>query len=550
MSFNQIIELGVKDCFLVYGKRFNDSRGYFEEIYNESKFEKSISSSWKQVSVAQSKAGVLRGLHCSNYAKYVTCLQGQVIDVVVDLRPDSPTYLKYIKVTLDSNLEDPVYLYVPKRCGHGYYCKEDSIFMYLQDGCYNNKEDIEVNLFDTTLSIDWPKPNNEQYIISDKDRNNFTIKQIVEFLCENKISPHYSEIINKGLNLNIEKGIVSAQNGKKNVMITGGAGFIASHLAILLTKKYPNYNIFVYDVLDYCSNIKNLNSVIDFPNFKFIQGDICDFNMVKFVMKEFKIDWILHFAAQSHVDISLKNSLKFTETNVKGTHVLLECSRLNNIKKFIHVSTDEVYGTTDSVANINQALDPTNPYACSKLAAECIIKAYQKCFQIPIIISRGNNVYGPHQFLEKVIPKFINRLFKNKKCCIHGDGSSERDFLYVDDVAEAFDLLIHKGIPDNFYNIGASKSISVLELARKIVQIVKKTDPGKEDEYIDFVEGRILDDKRYKIDSTRIYELGWRQNVYFEEGLKKTVEWYANHQDYWDNVDYALEPHPFSVIRE
>ena len=311
----------------------------------------------------------------------------------------------------------------------------------------------------------------------------------------------------------------------------------------------------MYDILDYCANIKNLNEIKDQPNFKFIKGDICDFDMVKFVMEEFQIDCVMHFAAQSHVDISLKNSLKFTEANVMGTHVLLESARQMNgrVNRFIHVSTDEVYGTTDTVADINQALEPTNPYACSKLAAECIIKAYQKCFKMPILISRCNNVYGPHQFLEKVIPKFISRLLKGLKCCVHDDGSSERDFLYATDVANAFDILLHKGSPGQFYNIGASKGITILEVANKLISIIKneKNDPNfNADDHIEYVKGRILDDKRYKIDGSRILALGWSQKIDFDEGLRKTVEWYSSHPNYWNDSDHALEPHPKILVKE
>ncbi len=316
---------------------------------------------------------------------------------------------------------------------------------------------------------------------------------------------------------------------------------------MLLCQKYADYNIIVYDILNYCANMKNLDKIRHNSNFKFVQGDICDLAMVKFVMQEFHVDCVLHFAAQSHVDISLNNSLKFTQTNVVGTHVLLESARQVGIKRFVHVSTDEVYGTTDTVADINQALEPTNPYACSKLAAECIIKAYQKCFQMPIIISRCNNVYGPNQFLEKVIPKFIVRLLKDLKCCIHGDGSSERDFLYVSDVANAFDLLLHRGQPGRFYNIGAYAGVTVSEVATKLIRLIKGRDGGGEAEFIEYVTGRILDDKRYKIDSSQMYELGWLPRVEFDEGLRRTVDWFKANREYWKDADYALEPHPIAV---
>lgn len=536
MSAIKIEQLPIKDAFIVKGKRFLDDRGFFEELYNQSKYSKPITKSWDQVSLASSKADVLRGLHCSNYAKYVTCVKGEVYDVIVDLRPDSPTYLKWTGVWLNADEPDPVSVYVPKRCGHGYYCKRDSLFLYLQDGVFTPSEDIELNLFDQKINVEWPKPINE-YIISEKDRKNLSYEDI-----KNRIM----STIQLSTNVDLDRQYFEIYS-PQNIMITGGAGFIASHVTILLTQKYPHYNIFVYDILDYCANLKNLKAIENAPNFKFIKGDICNFDMVKFVMEQFKIDSVLHFAAQSHVDISLKNSLKFTEVNVVGTHVLLESARQCNIKRFIHVSTDEVYGTTDTVSDVNQALEPTNPYACSKLAAECTIKAYQKCFKMPIIISRGNNVYGPHQFLEKVIPKFISRLLKGKKCCIHDDGSSERDFLYVTDVAEAFDLLLHNGKVNEFYNIGSTKGVTVLELARKLVSFIKKVPPGKEDEFIEYVPGRILDDKRYKIDSSRIKQLGWSPKIDIDEGLKKTIEWYQSNPNHWDNSDYALEPHPLAI---
>jgi dTDP-glucose 4,6-dehydratase/dTDP-4-dehydrorhamnose 3,5-epimerase len=811
MSFsNKITKLEIADAFLVSGKRFLDERGFFQEIYNETKFEQPITERWKQASLSKSKANVIRGLHCSNYAKFVQCLSGEVYDVIVDLRPDSPTFMKWQGVWLNGDdLENPIHLYVPKRCGHGFFCKKDSLFLYLQDGAYNPKEDIELNLFDEIIKVDWPKPVDgaQDYIISQKDRTNpkfnqlkdkilksqtvndlanrkenfniflpkfspkkelflvyganyFLGKYFVNYLARTnksfqigsndfhdknslqneieKVAPshifcfnelalqdnslwyetnkldeirknflyisllaqisnelnihstflalnqnttssdnlilqlnsfqnaffnsfenilriklsyllssdlHPTSILNKLLKfktiesfplsisvvddtlpliLNLaEKRIVGkfslSNPGKitqddllqiykksinsdheykvvkshmllddssdenitdlsyklptikqsietvmshlkeniqqetqqinekfvpKNILLTGGAGFIGSHVAIHLVKTYKHYNVFVLDILDYCANLKNLDEIKDEPNFKFIKGDICNFEMVKFVMEQFEIDCVMHFAAQSHVDLSIRNSLSFTEVNIKGTHVLLENARRCNVKRFIHVSTDEVYGTTDEEANIDQALQPTNPYACSKLGAECIIMAYQKCFKMPIVISRGNNVYGPHQFLEKVIPKFIMRLLKDQKCCIHGDGSSERDFLYISDVVNAFDVLLHNGIPHHFYNIGASKGVRIADLAKIIVRQIKNTEEGKEDEYIEYVEDRILDDKRYKIDSSKIKSLGWKQQVSFEEGIKKTIAWYMSHQNYWQNSDYALQPHP------
>ncbi|CAF1002440.1 unnamed protein product [Brachionus calyciflorus] len=329
----------------------------------------------------------------------------------------------------------------------------------------------------------------------------------------------------------------------KNILLTGGAGFIGSHVAIHLAKSYPQCQLVVLDNLDYNSNMKNLEEIKDLTNFIFVQGDITDFDTVNNVFKSHAIDTVLHFAAQSHVDLSVKYSLKFTHVNVIGTHVLLENSRLNNIRRFIHVSTDEVYGSTDQIPDPNQPLEPTNPYACSKLAAECIVMAYRKYFQMPIIISRGNNVYGPHQFLEKVIPNFIFRLLDNKKCLIHGDGESERDFLYISDVVNAFDHLLKYGRPDEIYNISSTHGIKIKDLAKKIIHHIKNVKEGEEDEFIEYVADRNINDIRYKVDGTKIRSLGWDPKIDFDKGLQLTINWYTNNRDYWKISDITLFEH-------
>lgn len=593
MSQPKIDFLDIKDAFIVTGKKFSDERGFFEEIYNESKFSVPITKKWVQASLAESKVDVLRGMHCSNYAKFVTCVKGEVFDVIVDLRPDSPTFMKWQGISLNSSSSDPVSLYVPKRCGHGYYCKQqDSLLVYLQDGCFNGAEDINVHPFDPSLNIQWPKPFSS-YIISEKDKTSkqFTeikhllgssqmnllnplkekavlvyggtgflgkclleelvklnkpfrigvarlenrsdlLKEIKEtapsnvicmagltgkpniFWCEknqietirvnvigqlniadvtNEFNLHCTLIttgitytydeshkLNSGkgfteeekpnfdrnfyskmrimeeellksypnvLNLRVQypttgdlnpssfiqkivkfkqiqsiplsltivddlwpvlidmaekkvagtfnfnnpgsishdevlqaykavvdnnhewetvdvdlsnrsaaelsadkllklgykiphvKDSVQALMKKilkektvaqirlsptqskyepKNILLTGGAGFIGSHVVIHLVKKYKNCHVFVYDILDYCSNLKNLDEIKDEVNYTFIKGDICNFQMVQFVINSYKIDTIMHFAAQSHVDFSIRNSIKFTKVNVLG----------------------------------------------------------------------------------------------------------------------------------------------------------------------------------------------------------------------------------------
>jgi dTDP-glucose 4,6-dehydratase len=256
----------------------------------------------------------------------------------------------------------------------------------------------------------------------------------------------------------------------------------------------------------------------------------------------------MHFAAQSHVDRSFGNSLEFTQTNVLGTHVLLECAKRFEVKRFIHVSTDEVYGEVpQGSASEASMLAPTNPYACSKAAAEFMCQAYIRSFQMPIIITRGNNVFGPHQFPEKVIPKFIYRLRQNKKCCLHGNGSSKRNFLHVSDVVSAFDIILRKGIPHEIYNIGTTFEVTVREMCEMLIKIVKGPDVDTA-EWIEYAVDRAFNDCRYMIDSGKLRELGWRPDINFTRLLTKTVQWYDENAAWWDLdlVQKYLDPHPLA----
>jgi len=335
----------------------------------------------------------------------------------------------------------------------------------------------------------------------------------------------------------------------KRILLTGGAGFIGSHVCRHLVNKYPDVLIICLDVLDYCANTRNLEDIIDKPNFLFIKGSIINVEFVQFIMKTHQIDTVMHFAAQSHVDRSFGNSLEFTHTNVLGTHVLLECAKTFGIKRFIHVSTDEVYGEVLSgrAEEEKSLLCPTNPYACTKAAAEFMCQAYIRSFNMPIIITRGNNVFGPMQFPEKVIPKFTLLLNNNKKCCIHGDGSGLRNFLHTSDVARAFDVILHKGKNHQIYNIGTDFEISVVELTKMMIKIMNK--PGKFEDWIEFVQDRAFNDSRYMINSDKLISLGWHPTVDFERLLRETIQWYLDHLDWWGDRDISsyLAPHPLVV---
>ncbi|KAI3938009.1 hypothetical protein MKW98_018565 [Papaver atlanticum] len=331
----------------------------------------------------------------------------------------------------------------------------------------------------------------------------------------------------------------------KNILITGAAGFIASHVANRLIRNYPDYKIVVLDKLDYCSNLKNLLPSRSSPNFKFVKGDIGSADLVNFLLITESIDTIMHFAAQTHVDNSFGNSFEFTKNNIYGTHVLLEaCKVTGQIRRFIHVSTDEVYGETDEDAVVGNheasQLLPTNPYSATKAGAEMLVMAYGRSYGLPVITTRGNNVYGPNQFPEKLIPKLILLAMKGKPLPIHGDGSNVRSYLYCEDVAEAFEVVLHKGEIGHVYNIGTKKERRVIDVVKDVCQLFS-LDP---EAVIKFVENRPFNDQRYFLDDQKLKNLGWSERTSWEEGLKKTMDWYLKNPDWWGDVSGALLPHP------
>ena len=332
----------------------------------------------------------------------------------------------------------------------------------------------------------------------------------------------------------------------KNILITGAAGFIASHVCNRLIRNYPDYNIVVLDKLDYCSNLKSILPSKSSPNLKFIKGDIGTADLVNYVLLSESIDTIMHFAAQTHVDNSFGNSFEFTKNNIYGTHVLLEACKVTagQIKRFIHVSTDEVYGETDEDAVMGNheasQLLPTNPYSATKAGAEMLVMAYGRSYGLPVITTRGNNVYGPNQFPEKLIPKFILLAMKGQPLSIHGDGSNVRSYLYCEDVAEAFEVILHRGEVGHVYNIGTHKERRVIDVAKEICQLFSLNPQT----HIKYVENRPFNDQRYFLDDQKLKSLGWFERTSWEEGLRKTTEWYINNPDWWGDVSGALLPHP------
>ena len=310
-----------------------------------------------------------------------------------------------------------------------------------------------------------------------------------------------------------------------NILVTGGCGFIASNFINYFYKINREDVIVNIDAMYYCANENNVDEEVRLSNrYTLIKENLCKADLLK-ILKDHNINTVIHFAAQSHVQNSFEDSLQYTYDNVLGTHTLLEaCRKHNQIEKFIHISTDEVYGesmldSNEEKKNENSVLCPTNPYAATKASAELIAKSYYFSFKMPIIITRGNNVFGPNQYPEKLIPKFIQLLNENKKVTIQGDGSNVRGFLHVFDVAKAVNLILEKGTIGEIYNIGSDEhhEYSVLEIAQKLIRLIKKTE--NYDEWIEYIEDRPFNDKRYYISNNKMKELGWTIDVDFDTGL-------------------------------
>lgn len=316
----------------------------------------------------------------------------------------------------------------------------------------------------------------------------------------------------------------------KNILVTGGCGFIGSNFINYYFHKNQNVNIVNLDAMYYCASEFNVDEKIrNSDRYHLVKGNLCSFDLLTHLLLNYKIDTIIHFAAQSHVQNSFEDSLQYTNDNVLGTHTLLETARrYGKIEKFIHISTDEVYGESmimddEEKKNESSVLCPTNPYAATKAAAELIAKSYYFSFKMPIIITRGNNVYGPNQYPEKLIPRFIKLLKEDQPVTIQGDGSNVRAFLHVLDVCGALECIIEKGQLGEIYNIGSDDhyEYTVLEIAQKLIKKIKNTDDFNK--WIEYIPDRPFNDKRYYISNEKVKQLGWTINVDFERGLNELI---------------------------
>jgi dTDP-glucose 4,6-dehydratase len=321
----------------------------------------------------------------------------------------------------------------------------------------------------------------------------------------------------------------------KSLLVTGGAGFIGSNFVHHILEKYSDVDVIVLDKLTYAGNLDNLRDVADDQRYSFVHGDICDMELVDRVVQEHKVEAIVNFAAETHVDRSILEAGSFIQTDVYGTHVLLEAVKKFGLQRMLHVSTDEVYGSVTGGSSVEtDNLLPNSPYSASKAGGDLLCRAYHVTYGVPVVITRGSNNFGPYQYPEKVIPLFVTNALDDQPLPLYGDGLNVRDWLYVLDHCEAIDLMLHEGQDGEVYNVGGDCELTNLELTEAILE---KT--GKPKSLIHLVEDRPGHDRRYSLDSSKIRNLGWRPRHAFAEALEVTVRWYAENRPWWEKLKTA-----------
>ncbi|WP_048149008.1 dTDP-glucose 4,6-dehydratase [Methanolacinia paynteri] len=314
-----------------------------------------------------------------------------------------------------------------------------------------------------------------------------------------------------------------------NLLVTGGCGFIGSNFIRYMLETYNDLSIVNYDKLTYAGNPENLKDIEDCGRYTFVQGDICDFDLVSSVISKYNIDTIVHFAAESHVDRSIDGGYEFVKTNVLGTFTMLDAALKNGIKRFIHISTDEVYGSTpDKPFEEIDILNPSSPYSSSKAGSDLLALSFFTTHKLPVIVTRCTNNYGPYQYPEKLIPFFVSNLMEGKKVPVYGTGKNIRDWLYVIDHCRAIDFVLHNGIPGEIYNIGGGEEKTNLEITYKILELL-----GKDESMIEYVEDRKGHDFRYSLDFGKLRSMGWEPEYSFDDAIEETVNWYVENESWW-----------------
>nr|ACO09674.1 dTDP-D-glucose 4,6-dehydratase [Osmerus mordax] len=332
-----------------------------------------------------------------------------------------------------------------------------------------------------------------------------------------------------------------------NILVTGGSGFIGSHFVCSLVNRHPDWRVINLDNMDYCASARSLERFEERDNYTFIKGDICNPRLVNHIFATENIDIVFHLAAKTHVESSFVCPSTYHRVNVEGTRVLLKGAFDAKVAKFVYISTDEVYGQSlDKAFEETSPRRPTNPYSNTKAAAECLVLSYWEKYRFPVIVTRSNNVYGPRQFTEKVIPRFVSLLQNDKKCTIQGTRPQSRHFLFVEDVVEALFTILEKGIVGEIYNIGSDFEISIIQLARELTKMVRNVPDSDLGDWLEFVAERPQVDLRYPINSDKLRHLGWAPAVSWAEGIRTTVKWYQENPDFWEEFTeqpISCEPH-------
>ncbi|KHL96008.1 spore coat protein [Paenibacillus sp. IHB B 3415] len=322
---------------------------------------------------------------------------------------------------------------------------------------------------------------------------------------------------------------------RKKLLITGGAGFIGGNFVQYIVDKYSDYDVYNLDLLTYAGDLTKHKQIEDRDNYHFIRADIADRDAIMSLFEQERFDYVVHFAAESHVDRSITDPAIFVRTNVMGTQVLLDASRTIGVAKFVHVSTDEVYGELDFDPTVffteETPLQPNSPYSASKASSDLLVRAYHETFGLPMNITRCSNNYGPYHFPEKLIPLTISKVLNELKVPVYGDGANIRDWLHVWDHCAAIDLVLHEGVSGEVYNVGGHNERTNLEVVKTIIHTL-----GKSEELIEFVADRLGHDKRYAIDPTKLEKLGWKPTYTFETGIAQTIQWYTGNAEWWEQI--------------
>lgn len=322
---------------------------------------------------------------------------------------------------------------------------------------------------------------------------------------------------------------------RKKILVTGGAGFIGGNFVQYMVNKYPEYDIYNLDLLTYAGDLTKHRNIENRENYRFIKADIADHATINSIFEKEKFDYVIHFAAESHVDRSISDPSIFIRTNVMGTQVLLDASLKVGSSKFVNVSTDEVYGELDfnptTFFTEETPLKPNSPYSASKAASDLLVRAYHETYGLPVNITRCSNNYGPYHFPEKLIPLTISRILNDQKVPVYGDGKNIRDWLHVIDHCAAIDLVMHEGVNGEIYNVGGHNERTNLEVIRTIINTL-----GKSEDLIEFVKDRLGHDKRYAIDPTKLEQLGWKPTFNFETGIAQTIKWYLDNRSWWEQI--------------